>query len=74
MKSHETQSFSNGVYKVLVADIAISFDNVIGVLWQKISTREESRWTEKCHDPNKVVNNIISNLPLSEAALINMEQ
>ena len=32
MKSHETQSFSNGVYKVLVADIAISFDNVIGVV------------------------------------------
>ena len=32
MKSSETQSFSNGVYKVLVADIAISFDNVIGVV------------------------------------------
>jgi len=32
MKSHETQSFKNGVYKVLVADIAISFDNVIGVV------------------------------------------
>ena len=32
IKSHETQSFSNGVYKVLVADIAISFDNVIGVV------------------------------------------
>ncbi len=32
MKSHENQSFSNGVYKVLVADIAISFDNVIGVV------------------------------------------
>jgi len=32
MKSHETQSFHNGVYKVLVADIAISFDNVIGVV------------------------------------------
>ena len=32
MKSDETQSFSNGVYKVLVADIAISFDNVIGVV------------------------------------------
>ena len=32
MKSHETQSFQNGVYKVLVADIAISFDNVIGVV------------------------------------------
>ena len=32
MKSHETQSFSSGVYKVLVADIAISFDNVIGVV------------------------------------------
>ena len=32
MKSHETQSFHSGVYKVLVADIAISFDNVIGVV------------------------------------------
>ena len=32
MKSSETQSFSSGVYKVLVADIAISFDNVIGVV------------------------------------------
>ena len=32
MKSHETQSFSNGVYKVLIADVAISFDNVIGVV------------------------------------------
>ncbi len=32
VKSSETQSFSNGVYKVLVADIAISFDNVIGVV------------------------------------------
>ena len=32
MKSHETQSFRTGVYKVLVADIAISFDNVIGVV------------------------------------------
>tara|TARA_B100000965_G_C19525018_1_gene728371 strand:- start:495 stop:1115 length:621 start_codon:yes stop_codon:yes gene_type:complete len=32
MKSNETQSFANGVYKVLVADIAISFDNVIGVV------------------------------------------
>ncbi len=32
IKSHETQSFANGVYKVLVADIAISFDNVIGVV------------------------------------------
>ena len=32
VKSNETQSFSNGVYKVLVADIAISFDNVIGVV------------------------------------------
>ena len=31
-KSLETQSFSKGVYKVLVADIAISFDNVIGVV------------------------------------------
>ena len=32
VKSNETQSFSNGVYKVLVADLAISFDNVIGVV------------------------------------------
>ena len=32
LKSSETQSFSSGVYKVLVADIAISFDNVIGVV------------------------------------------
>ena len=32
LKSNETQSFSNGVYKVLIADIAISFDNVIGVV------------------------------------------
>ena len=32
IKSNETQSFSKGVYKVLVADIAISFDNVIGVV------------------------------------------
>ena len=32
LKSGETQSFRAGVYKVLVADIAISFDNVIGVV------------------------------------------
>ena len=32
LKSSETQSFSSGVYKVLIADIAISFDNVIGVV------------------------------------------
>ena len=32
LKSGETQSFQAGVYKVLVADIAISFDNVIGVV------------------------------------------
>tara|TARA_B100001559_G_scaffold307267_1_gene299280 strand:+ start:131 stop:751 length:621 start_codon:yes stop_codon:yes gene_type:complete len=32
LKSDESQSFSNGVYKVLIADIAISFDNVIGVV------------------------------------------
>ncbi len=32
LKSAETQSFRAGVYKVLVADIAISFDNVIGVV------------------------------------------
>ena len=29
MKSTETESFSSGVYKVLIADLAISFDNVI---------------------------------------------
>ena len=38
MKSHETQSFYNGVYKVLVADIAISFDNVIVVFVVTISS------------------------------------
>ena len=32
MKSNETQSFSSGVYKVLIADITLSFDNVIGVV------------------------------------------
>ena len=32
LKSKETKKFSTGVYKVLVADIAISFDNVIGVV------------------------------------------
>ncbi len=32
MKSDETESFAKGVYKVLIADIAISFDNVIGVV------------------------------------------
>ena len=32
MKSTETESFSSGVYKVLIADLAISFDNVIGVV------------------------------------------
>ncbi len=32
MKSSETQSFSSGVYKVLIADLTISFDNVLGVV------------------------------------------
>ena len=31
VKSSETQSFSSGVYKVLIADITLSFDNVLGV-------------------------------------------
>ena len=31
-KSSETQSFSKGVYRVLVADIILSFDNVLGVV------------------------------------------
>ena len=32
MKSSETESFSSGVYKVLIADLTISFDNVLGVV------------------------------------------
>ena len=32
IKSDENQSFKNGVYKVLVADLTLSFDNVIGVV------------------------------------------
>ena len=32
LKSSETQSFSSGVYKVLIADLTISFDNVLGVV------------------------------------------
>jgi len=32
IKSSETQSFSQGVLKVLVADLTLSFDNVLGVV------------------------------------------
>ena len=32
MKSSETQSFSQGVYKVLIADLTLSFDNVLAVV------------------------------------------
>jgi len=32
VKSNETQSFSKGVYRVLVADLTLSFDNVLGVV------------------------------------------
>jgi len=32
IKSGETQSFSQGVIKVLVADLTLSFDNVLGVV------------------------------------------
>ena len=31
LKSNESQSFSSGVYKVLIADITLSLDNVLGV-------------------------------------------
>ena len=31
LKSKETVSFSSGVYKVLIADITLSLDNVLGV-------------------------------------------
>ena len=32
LKSGETQSFRKGVYRVLIADLTISFDNVLGVV------------------------------------------
>ena len=32
MKSDEIQSFHQGVYKVLIADLTLSFDNVLGVV------------------------------------------
>ena len=32
LKSKETKSFSTGVYQVLIADLTLSFDNVIGVV------------------------------------------
>ena len=32
IKSDEVQSFHKGVYKVLIADITLSFDNVLGVV------------------------------------------
>jgi YjbE family integral membrane protein len=32
VKSNETQSFSKGVFRVLVADLTLSFDNVLGVV------------------------------------------
>ena len=32
MKSDEVQSFHQGVYKVLIADLTLSFDNVLGVV------------------------------------------
>ena len=32
MKSDEVQSFRQGVYRVLVADLTLSFDNVLGVV------------------------------------------
>ena len=32
MKSDEAQSFHQGVYKVLIADLTLSFDNVLGVV------------------------------------------
>ena len=32
IKSDENQSFKNGVYKVLVADLTLSFDNVLAVV------------------------------------------
>tara|TARA_B110001450_G_C17531401_1_gene444805 strand:- start:189 stop:809 length:621 start_codon:yes stop_codon:yes gene_type:complete len=32
IKSNETESFSKGVYRVLIADLTLSFDNVLGVV------------------------------------------
>ena len=32
MKSNETVSFTSGVYRVLIADLTLSFDNVLGVV------------------------------------------
>ena len=32
IKSNETQSFKDGVYKVLIADLTLSFDNVLAVV------------------------------------------
>ena len=32
IKSNETQSFATGVYRVLIADLTLSFDNVLGVV------------------------------------------
>tara|TARA_B100001093_G_C26765385_1_gene987647 strand:- start:626 stop:1246 length:621 start_codon:yes stop_codon:yes gene_type:complete len=32
IKSNETVSFSSGVYRVLIADLTLSFDNVLGVV------------------------------------------
>ena len=32
IKSNETQSFTKGVYRVLIADLTLSFDNVLGVV------------------------------------------
>ncbi len=32
IKSNENQSFTSGVYRVLIADLTLSFDNVLGVV------------------------------------------
>ena len=32
VKSNETESFTKGVYRVLIADLTLSFDNVLGVV------------------------------------------
>tara|TARA_Y100000992_G_C21052019_1_gene390007 strand:+ start:50 stop:670 length:621 start_codon:yes stop_codon:yes gene_type:complete len=32
LKSRETQSFSSGVYQVLIADLTLSFDNVLAIV------------------------------------------
>ena len=50
--------------------ISRASDVVTDVNWSQIDYSNVGT-QKKCHDPNKVVNNIISNLPLSEAALIN---